>query len=549
MISQRFADFLAKLRRGVAERDRERLAAILELNRALAAAKDHSDLLMLLLDEAIELFGAERGFVVLREGDHTDFRVEVARSLDRESVRRPRQKMSSTVVRQCLEQKVGLYCEDAREGDFGAAQSVADLKLRSVLCMPLLVGEGCLGCIYLDHRFQSGVFQEADLPWFQVFADQGAITLHLHQLAQANKRHAKVVEEQNRDLQATVRSQADILNRLQPVTRDQLKHDYAEILGESAALVGCLHLLDRVMDSAFPVLITGESGTGKELAARALHAYRSHDARDRPAPFVSVNVAAINPNLLESELFGHVRGAFTGADQDRKGLLRESHGGILFLDEVTEMDPDIQVKLLRFIEDSVVRPVGSDQTHKVDLRIVAATNRDVLRLVESGRFRSDFYYRLAVVTVRIPSLAERREDIPLLVDRFFAVAAVGRGADQPVVPSEVLVRELTRRSWPGNLRQLKNEVLRLDALAEHGTVGLELLGPEEREMGEGASSALNLATVERQVIERAIRTAGGNKAEAARLLGISRRALYNKLDRFTLPPVDGANDGGTPRAD
>jgi DNA-binding NtrC family response regulator len=204
---------------------------------------------------------------------------------------------------------------------------------------------------------------------------------------------------------------------------------------------------------------------------------------------------------------------------------------------------------LRFLEDSVVRPVGSDQTHKVDLRIVAATNRDVLRSMESGRFRSDFYYRLAVVTVRIPSLAERREDIPLLVDRFFAVAAVGRGADQPVVPSEELVRELTRRSWPGNLRQLKNEVLRMDALAEHGTAGLELLGPEERAMGEGASSALNLATVERQVIERAIRTAGGNKAEAARLLGISRRALYNKLDRFTLPPVDGANDGGTPRAD
>jgi DNA-binding NtrC family response regulator len=242
------------------------------------------------------------------------------------------------------------------------------------------------------------------------------------------------------------------------------------------------------------------------------------------------------------ELFGAERGFV---------VLREGDHTDFRVEVARSLDREPVRRPRQKMSSTVVRPVGSDQTHKVDLRIVAATNRDVLRSVESGRFRSDFYYRLAVVTVRIPSLAERREDIPLLVDRFFAVAAVGRGADQPVVPSEEPVRELTRRSWPGNLRQLKNEVLRLDALAEHGTVGLELLGPEEREMGEGegASSALNLATVERQVIERAIRTAGGNKAEAARLLGISRRALYNKLDRFTLPPVDGANDGGTPRAD
>jgi DNA-binding NtrC family response regulator len=531
VIPQRFAEFLARLRRGVAERDRERLAAILQLNRALADAEDHSDLLVLLLDAAVALFGAERGFVVLREGDLADFHVEVARSLDREAVRKPRQKISSTVVRQCLEQKVGVFSEDAREGDFGTAQSVADLKLRSVLCMPLVVGDRCLGCVYLDHRFQSGVFQEADLPWFQAFADQGAIALHLHQLAQENKRHAEVVEARNRDLQATVRSQAEVLHRLQPITRDQLEYEYDEILGESAALVHCLHVLDRVMRAEFPVLLTGESGTGKELAARALHEYGSRRAKNRATPFVPLHIAAVNPNLLESELFGHVRGAFTGADQHRKGLLQQADGGVLFLDEVTEMDPDIQVKLLRFLEDSVVRPVGSDQTHKVDLRVVAATNRDVLEMVESGGFRRDLYYRLAVVTVEVPALAERRDDIPMLVERFFAAAAADRGADRPVAPTADLLRELTRRPWPGNLRQLKNEVLRLDALAEDGIADVALLSPEPALRG-GDALALDLATVERQAVERAMRSAGGNKAAAARLLGISRRALYNKLDRI-----------------
>ena len=526
MISQRFADFLAKLRRGVREQDRDRLAAILELNRALAAAEDYKDLLTRFLDEAVQLFGAERGFVVLRPGDTTDFEIPVARSLDREAVRAPRLKISSTVVAECLSTLEGVYCEDAQEGNFGAAQSVADLKLRSVLCMPLVAGDRTLGCIYLDHRFQAGVFQEADLPWFQAFADQGAIVLHLHHLVSQNRAHAAAVERQNRDLQATVESQTATLQRLQPLRRDQLQHDYDEIQGESAALLACLNLIDRIMASDFPVLLVGESGTGKELAARAIH----RNGPRASGPFVPVNAAAINPGLLESELFGHVRGAFTGADRDRVGLLREAAGGVLFLDEVTETDLDVQVKLLRFLEDGMVRPVGSDHQQRVDLRIVAATNRKPLQEVESGRFRRDLYYRLAVVTVDVPPLRDRREDIPLLVAGFFAAAAAARGGKDPVSPTEELLQALARRPWPGNLRELRNEVLRLDVLTDHGVVGVEHLSAMDSAPADPAID-LDLKTLERRAIEQALQATAGNKAEAARLLGISRRALYNKLER------------------
>ncbi len=530
MISRRFSEFLSRLRRGVREADRERLAAILQLNRGLAGARDPRDLLVRLLDEAIALFAAERGFVILRGGEHTDFDMEVARSLDREAVRNPRQKISSTVVSRCLDGREGVYCEDAQEGDFGAAQSVADLKLRSVLCMPLVAGENCLGCIYLDHRFQAGVFQEADLPWLQAFADQGAIALNLHQLVQENKAHAAVVETQNRELQATVKSQAETLQSLTPLSRELLQHPYSEIFGESRALLRSLHLLDRIMASDFSVFVIGDSGTGKELTARALHRYGPRANRS----FVAVNVAAISPGLLESELFGHVRGAFTGADRDRTGLLREAEGGVLFLDEVTEMALDMQVKLLGFLEDSTVRPVGSDKTYTVDLRVVAACNRDPHEEIALGRFRRDLYYRLAVVTVELPPLRERREDIPMLVERFFAMAATARGDGVgPVRPTEELLQEMIRRSWHGNLRQLRNEVLRLDALADGGVVGIECLTAEPKDNADRLDiPPLDLASVERHAIENALQATGGNKAEAARLLGISRRALYNKLERI-----------------
>ncbi len=520
-----FADLLARLRLGARAEERARLTAILALNRALAKAEDQATLLTTLLDEAIGLFGAERGFVIVDdgEGDGRKLRVEVGRSLDRENVRQAGSKISRTIAAQCMRERAGVFCADAQEGDFGAAQSVADLRLRSVLCAPLLVGDTCLGCIYLDHRFQSGAFGADDAPWLAAFADQAAIAVRLHRLLAENRAAASVLQREKDSLESQVASQVQELASLKDQhSRARLTHAFADILGDAPALLAALHLLDRVVDAPFPVLLQGESGTGKELFARALH---QHGGR-RAGPWLAVNVAAIAENLIESELFGHVRGAFTGADRDRRGLLREADGGVLFLDEISELGLDVQAKLLRFLEDGLVRPVGGDLPHRVDLRIVAACNRSLLGEVEAGRFRQDLYYRLAVVTVDVPALRARGEDVPLLVAHFLKEAGAAAGRE-PKRLSPACAEALRRRSWPGNVRQLRNEILRLDALAPGDVIEAEHLSPATPAPAD--ASTLHLATLERQTIAEALRRSGGNKAEAARLLGISRRSLYDRL--------------------
>jgi transcriptional regulator with GAF, ATPase, and Fis domain len=517
----RFGDFLERLRGAGRDPDRERLLAILGLNRELARAGDRRALLSTLVDHAVALFGAERGFLLCPEPDAAGFRVEVARSLDREPVRAPERKVSSTVVHKALRLGAGVFSEDAQEGELGAAQSVADLKLRSVLCMPVRVGERVLGCIYLDHRFQSGAFAPDDLPWLQAFADQAAIALHLHESWLNDRQRAEALAERNRALQQTVAAQAEELAAMQSAPRSELRHPFPEVIGQAPALVRALHVLDRVVDADFPLLLVGESGTGKEVVVRAVHAA---GPRAR-APFVAVNVAAISPALLESELFGHVKGAFTGADRERQGLLREAHGGTLFLDEVTEMPPDLQTKLLRFLQDQRVRPVGGDRETAVDLRVVAATNRDPLVAVAAGALREDLYYRLAVVTVVLPPLRERASDIPELCRHFLS----GIDGAPPELPADVLAA-MRHRHWPGNVRQLKNEVQRLCALARGSAMTVRMLSPDEPPGASGVPQpGLELEAVERWAVARALRAAGGNKAQAARLLGISRRTLYSKL--------------------
>ncbi|MEZ5967314.1 MAG: sigma-54-dependent Fis family transcriptional regulator [Planctomycetota bacterium] len=517
-----FAELLSRLRKGAQDEDRARLAAILALNRALAKADDVRTMLATLVDEAVALFGAERGFVVTGEPDEQRLAVEVARSLDREPVKAPERKISRTIVAKCLRERTGVFVADAREGDFGAVQSVADLKLRSVLCMPLLVGDHCLGCIYLDHRFQSEAFDADDVPWLQAFADQAAIAVHLHRLLDDGRAAAAGLARAKVQLERQVVAQAEELADLrQQVRRVDLTHAYPEILGESPALLRALHLLDRVAVGTFPVLLQGESGTGKELFARALHRCGTGSG----GPLLAVNVAAIHEGLLESELFGHVRGAFTGADRDRKGLVQQAAGGVLFLDEVSELSLEVQAKLLRFLEDGQVRPVGSDAPQRVDLRIVAACNRPLQQAVVEGRFRADLMYRLAVVTIDVPPLRQRGVDIPILVARFLddAAAAAGRG---PRRLTPACLEALRRRTWPGNVRQLRNEVLRLDALATEEEIDVGLLQPEVVAV---TDDTLNLEVLEKRAVAQALQRTGGNKAEAARLLGISRRSLYNKL--------------------
>jgi transcriptional regulator with PAS, ATPase and Fis domain len=292
-----------------------------------------------------------------------------------------------------------------------------------------------------------------------------------------------------------------------------------------------VQLIEKVAPSDATVLVCGPSGTGKELVARAVH-YNS-PRRDRP--LVTVNCAALQETLLESELFGHEKGAFTGAVQAKRGLFEVAEGGTLFIDEVAEMAPGLQAKLLRVLEDGHFRRVGSTSEFHADVRVLAATNKNLAEEQEAGRFRQDLFYRLNVLSITLPALRERRGDIPELVEHFLATRNVGRGRYR-IAPDAL--EALCRYDWPGNVRELANLLERAQILAEDSLITLddlpETVVPAEPTPGEYAGDPRHLREVERRHVRAVLDEEGGNKVRAARALGISRRALYRLLDKYGL---------------
>ena len=307
---------------------------------------------------------------------------------------------------------------------------------------------------------------------------------------------------------------------------------FRNLIGKSPVMVQLYDLLERVSPMSSAVLISGESGTGKELVARALH----HGSPRTSGPFVAINCAAITDSLLESELFGHHKGAFTGASESKKGLFVEADGGTLFLDEVGEIPIQLQAKLLRALETSSVRPVGGGQERKVDVRIIAASNRDLARQVYEKRFREDLYYRLQVIPVHLPPLRIRREDIPLLVEHFIKIFT-GQHPDHPhrELSNEVMKR-LIDLPWPGNVRELKNAIERLLILARGKRIDLRDLAeavpePLPEAMAGLAAQIVPLRIMNRRYIEWVMTQTGGNKVRTAQLLEIDTSTVYRMLAR------------------
>ncbi len=306
----------------------------------------------------------------------------------------------------------------------------------------------------------------------------------------------------------------------------------AGMVGRSPAMVEVYKTIARVAPGPSTVLILGESGTGKELVARAIH---QHSLR-RALPFVAVDCTSLTETLLESELFGYVRGAFTGATRDATGLFAEADGGTLFLDEIGDVSPALQAKLLRVLQEHSIRPVGGTQWLPVDVRVLAATNRDLTAAVASGRFREDLYYRLKVVTIRLPPLRERRDDIPLLVDHLVQRAA--RQCDKPVTGlSAAALAVLQGHDWPGNVREMAHVLERSVALAQHDVIGVDDLPQEIRSPVRVAAPDLladrpTLEELKQLYIQRVLEESGGNVSRAATVLGVDRRSLYRMLQRY-----------------
>lgn len=315
----------------------------------------------------------------------------------------------------------------------------------------------------------------------------------------------------------------------------RLQFDRGNLIGRSAAMTGLLETVAQVAPSEATVLITGESGTGKEVIAGALH----YNSPRREGPFIKINCAAIPETLLESELFGHEKGAFTGADRRKEGKFRQASGGSLFLDEVSEMSVGMQVKLLRVLQEREITRVGGEEVIRVDVRVIAATNRDLLREIDTGRFRQDLFYRLNVVTLHVPPLRERKDDIPPLAEHFLRMFAEKNRKSVKGFSPQAMDR-LIRYDWPGNVRELMNTVERGVVMSrsqyiDEGELTPILLDrPVAAGHGQagGAGGESSLEALEKATILKTLEQTGGNKSEAARRLGITRRTLHQKLKKY-----------------
>jgi Nif-specific regulatory protein len=488
-----------------------RLSALYEMIRVLNSETDPDALLESILDMALAAVKAERGLVLLREPGDAGLAVKLARNLDPE-VEVEVGSFSRGVVTRAAAGESLLVLDAGRDERFRDLRSVSVFGIRSLMCVPLRSRNEVVGAVYLDSRHEAGLFTRADLRFLEAFAEHATLALD-------NSRRRAELEQANRRLRAAA----------------QQRVRFGSLVGRSPAMQRVFNLIERFAASDLPVLIRGESGTGKELVARAIH---SQGPRQRKV-FLSENCAAIPDSLLESELFGHVKGAFTGADRDRAGLFAQADGGTLFLDEVGDMSQAMQAKLLRAIQTGEIRPVGGNGSFHVDVRLLAATHRDLEADQAAGRFREDLYYRLQVLVAQIPPLRERPEDIRPLCDHLLGRIARERGSGPVRLEPEVLER-LELYGWPGNVRQLENTLQRLALLAGDVPVTLDHVRMDDglRGMllaGEAALDAgLSLAASERERIEQALVATGGNRERAARLLGISRATIYRKIKHHGL---------------
>jgi transcriptional regulator with GAF, ATPase, and Fis domain len=532
--------------RGAPSESAAHLRRLLTLSRRLNVEPDVERILDEVIDTAIELTAAERGFLLLRQSDGALAPV-VSRNFAMSDLAGSDRSVSRSIAERAAQTGEPVLTVDAGIDErFAIAASVAALRLRSVLAVPLRQRGQVTGCIYVDHRLRGGAFDDTAATVLGELADIAAIAIENARLTDDLRRTTREVEALNQRLghelaerdAELVRVKADLPDR------DRLRHRYERIIGHSPATVRMLDLVDRAAATSLPVVIIGESGTGKELVARALH---DHGPRGG-SPFVAINCSAVPEPLLESELFGHVRGAFTGADRDRRGLFEVADTGTLFLDEIADTSPAMQAKLLRVLQDGVVRRVGDSKTRQVDVRIVTASQRSLAELAASGTFREDLRFRLEVILIAVPPLREREGDVPLLVEHLLARLV----PDKPPRLTRAALRALAHYRWPGNVRELENALARgvamggdvIDVGDLPEAITATALRPEPARPSAGDDLRLKpaLASTEQAYIGAAMERSKGNQTVAARLLGLSRFGLQKKLRRLAGEDADDEAD-------
>jgi len=482
------------------------LNALLKISRIVHAIRDLNELQAQLLELIFEVIPAGRGAILLADREGQQFNSTYARM--RQAGQAQLVKVSRTVARQVLEQGIALLGSDVPSGDLQKVESLAESQVRSLLCVPLTVFQKVIGCIYLDSESLSNRLHEEHLQLVTAIAGISAVALE-------NARRSQWLEEENERLTIEISQERSLV-------------------GESPQMKEVYQFIKRAAPAESTVLIEGESGTGKELAARALHRNSARTSK----LFVAINCAAIPETLLESELFGYERGAFTGAAGLKRGKLEVADGGVVFLDEIGELAPTLQVKLLRVLQEREFERVGGTRVIKVDIRLIAATNSNLEQAVRDGRFRQDLYYRLAVLKITMPSLRDRRDDIGMLA-RHFMQKHAKRCKVKPRPISREVMSCLANYDWPGNVRELENAIEHALVLGVSDMILPEDL-PEsllERTLPPEIIEAKYHAAVKelkKQLILDAVEQTRGSYADAARILGVHPNYLHRLIRNLEL---------------
>ncbi len=481
--------------------DLDAYTKLFEFSDRLMHVRDLTELLDALMDAVIQITNADKGFLILAEGETLD--IKVARNLNRENIADAVTQLSDSIIAKVVRSRKPVIISDAMHDDeFAAAKSVMHLKVSSVICVPLLDRGRLLGLIYVGNDSIRDLFQEATLRVLTVFASQAALivanALLLNELRHDNKR---------------------LNDRLE-------QYRFGEIVGTSPPMQQVFRKVEKISPTDISVLITGETGTGKELIAREIH-NRSPRAQK---PFITINCGAIPENLLESELFGHVKGSFTGAVANKQGKFQAADGGTLFLDEIGEMPIELQVKILRALQERVVYRVGDTRPETCDIRILAATNRDLEKEIARGRFREDLYYRLNVVNVELPPLRVRGDDV-LVIARYL-LSRYSREYDAKVKgfsPNAAVA--IRKHNWPGNIRELENRIKKAIVLCDSTVIGPDDLGLT----GDALPQILTLAEAkdkfQRDYINEVLALNNGNRTKTARDLGVDPRTVFRHLEK------------------
>ena len=489
----------------------------------LGARLEPSEVIEAIVEATFELLPRATHIAILLRSEHDKDRFALAVSRQRAGNVTPPPtpdpvRASRAVLRRVLADRAAVLTANAQQ-ELSSSESILGGQILSMVAVPLWRGDDIIGLIQADNRQSAGMFHERDLEVSLLLGAQAALAIDNATLVQ----RLRIAEEKARGENVYLK-------------RREQKIKFDNIIGESPAMKAVFAQLEKVIDTRATVCIEGETGTGKELIASAIH----YQSSRREKMFVAQNCAALPENLLESELFGHKRGAFTSADSDKKGLFEIADGGTLFLDEMGEMPMALQAKLLRVLQEGTIRAVGATSEKQVDVRIICATNRDLSAEVEKGRFRQDLYYRLMVFPIKLPPLRDRREDIPQLAAHFLKRYTEEYRIESPGFTQDAL-DALSSYNWPGNIRELENEIQRIVIQAESGHwIEVTDLSPRLRKI-EGTVTRIApkqgtlkemMEQVERWLIAEALRDHGGNKTKTAVTLGITREGLHKKLAKF-----------------